>query len=100
VRWIVQERAGGDRQTACTCFCQVDEGFSGCKNYRTGPGGRAFYGVGLQPFACWDCGFESGREHGCVSLAIVVCCQVEVIAPARSPFQRIPTERVCVMKCD
>jgi len=23
------------------------------------PGGHAFYGVGLRPFACWDCGFES-----------------------------------------
>jgi hypothetical protein len=23
------------------------------------PGGRAVYGVGLRPFACWDCVFES-----------------------------------------
>jgi len=26
--------------------------------------GRAAYGVGLRPFVCWDCGFESQRGHG------------------------------------
>jgi hypothetical protein len=30
----------------------------------------AVKGVGLQPLACWDCGFESSRN--------VVCCQVGV----------------------
>ena len=34
--------------------------------------------VGLRPLACWDCGFESRRGHGCLSLVCVVCCQVEV----------------------
>jgi hypothetical protein len=29
--------------------------------------------MGLQPFACWDCGFESLRRHGCLSLVSVVC---------------------------
>jgi hypothetical protein len=29
--------------------------------------GRAVWGVGLRPLACWDCGFESRREHGCLS---------------------------------
>ena len=28
-------------------------------------------GVGIRPFACWDCGFESLRRHGCVSCE---CC--------------------------
>jgi len=28
--------------------------------------------------ACWDCGFESLRGHGCLSLVSVVLCQVEV----------------------
>jgi len=31
----------------------------------------------LQPFACWDCGFESHRGHGYLSVVTVVCCQVE-----------------------
>jgi hypothetical protein len=31
----------------------------------------------LRPLACWDCGFESWRRHGCLSLVNVVCCQVE-----------------------
>jgi len=41
------------------------------------PSGRADQGVGLRPLACWDCGFESHRGHGCLSLVSVVCCQVE-----------------------
>jgi hypothetical protein len=28
----------------------------------------AFWGVGVRPLACWDCGFESRRGHGCLSL--------------------------------
>jgi hypothetical protein len=35
------------------------------------PSGLAVYGVGLRPFACWDCGFESRRGHGCLCCA---CC--------------------------
>jgi hypothetical protein len=52
------------------------------------------YGVGLRPLACWDCGFESRRGHGCLSLVSVVCCQVEVSATGRSLVQRSPTECV------
>jgi hypothetical protein len=44
------------------------------------PSGHAVKGVGLRPLACWDCGCESSREHGRLSLASVVCCQVEVCA--------------------
>jgi hypothetical protein len=36
------------------------------------PSGRADYGVGLRPLACWDCGFESGRGRGCLSLVLCV----------------------------
>jgi hypothetical protein len=39
---------------------------------RADPGGRADKGVGLGPLACWDCGFESRRAHGCLSLVSVV----------------------------
>jgi len=31
------------------------------------PGGRAVYGVGLWPPACWDWGFEPRKGHECVS---------------------------------
>ena len=34
--------------------------------------------------------------HRCLSLVIVVCCQVEVSEPGRSLVQRSPTEYVCV----
>jgi hypothetical protein len=33
---------------------------------------------GLRPLAACDCGFESLREHGCLSVVNVLCCQVEV----------------------
>ena len=44
------------------------------------PSGRAVLGVGLQPLACWNCGFQSRRGHGFLSLVRDVCCQVEVSA--------------------
>ena len=50
--------------------------------YPRAPGstGHSIYGVGLRSLACWDCGFESRRLHGCFSVVGVVCCQVEVSA--------------------
>jgi hypothetical protein len=56
------------------------------------PSGRAVYGVGLRPFACWDCGFESHQGHGYLCLLSVVCCHVEVSASGWSLVQRSPTE--------
>ena len=56
------------------------------------PGGRAVYGIGLRPLAYWDCGIESRRRQGCLSLVSVVCCQVEVSASGWSPVQRTPIE--------
>jgi hypothetical protein len=35
------------------------------------PSGRAAYGVGLRPSACWDRGFESHRGHRCLSIMSV-----------------------------
>ena len=61
---------------------------------------RAVYGVGLRPLACWNCGFEYLRGHGCLSVVSVVCCQVEVSVTGRSLVQRSRTEcgmSVCVM---
>jgi len=34
---------------------------------------RTVYGVGQRPLACWDCGFESRQEYGCLSGVNVVC---------------------------
>ena len=39
--------------------------------------GRTAKGVGLRPLACWECGFESRRGHGCLSL-VTVFYKVEV----------------------
>jgi len=45
------------------------------------PSDRVVEGVGLRLLACWDCGLESHRIHGCLSLvSVVCCCKVEVSA--------------------
>jgi len=36
--------------------------------------------VGLQPLACWECGFEYKAGHGCLCRVSAVSCQVEVSA--------------------
>jgi hypothetical protein len=55
--------------------------------------------VVLRPLTCWDYSFESPREHGCLSLVNVVCCQVEVSAMGWSPSQRSPTDCMCLPVC-
>ena len=65
------------------------------------PSGRAVWGEGQRPIACWGCDFESRRGHGCLSFVSVVCCQVEVSATGRSLVQRSPTDwdvSFCVMQ--
>jgi hypothetical protein len=57
-----------------------------------GPRGLAVYGVSLRPLVCWDCGFESHREHRCLSVVIVFCCQVEVSATSWLLVLRSPTD--------
>jgi len=55
--------------------------------------------VGLRPLFCWDCGFETRRGHGSLSLLSVVCCQVGVSATNRSLVQKSSTD--CgVSECD
>jgi len=42
--------------------------------------------------ACRNCGFESQRGHGCLSLMSVVCYQAEVSASGSSLVQRSPAD--------
>jgi hypothetical protein len=49
-------------------------------------------GVNLWPIVCWDFEFESRQGYRCLSLVIVLCCQIEVSASGWSLVQRIPTE--------
>ena len=46
----------------------------------------------LRLLTCWDCGFESHRGHGYLSVVSVGCCQVEVSATSWSLIQRSPTD--------
>jgi len=39
--------------------------------YSADSGGRDIQGADLRPISCWDCGFESRRGSGCLSLVIV-----------------------------
>ena len=52
------------------------------------------YGEGVRLIACWDCGFESCRGHGCLFVVSVMCCQLELSATGRSLVQRSPTDCV------
>jgi len=54
---------------------------------------------GCRVARCWNCGFEYRLGHGCLSVASVVCCQLEVSVSGRSLFQRRPT-KCCVTECD
>jgi len=40
---------------------------------------------------CWDFGFESRRGHGCLSLACVAYCKVEISATGHCRVQRSPS---------
>jgi len=64
--------------------------------YAAYPGGSAVQRVGLRPLAFWHCWFELCQQHGCLSLVIDLCCQVEVTARGRLLVQRSPAECVCV----
>ena len=47
--------------------------------------------VGLRPIARCDCGFESNRWHGCLSVVSVVCCQRSLRRADHSSRGVIPT---------
>jgi len=64
-----------------------------------GLSGRAVYGVGLRPLACWDCGFESHLRHR------YVCCECCVLSGRGLCDELItrPEESYrlwCVVVCD
>ena len=61
--WLHLHGTGHKTVLAMLCMVEVD------------PSTRAFYGVGLRPFACWDCGFES-RAGAWMS----VCCECCVLS--------------------
>ena len=62
-----------------------------------GPGGRAVWGVGLRPVACWDCGFESHRmtlRYECCVLSVRDLCDALITRPEES------YRLWCVVVCD
>jgi len=63
------------------------------------PGAHAVKGLGMRPFPCWDCGFESRQGHGYLSVALFVCCEVQVLW--RADHSSRESYRVwCVAVCD
>ena len=53
----------------------------------------------LRPLVCWDFGFEFRREHGYLSLAIIVCCQRPLRQADRSS-RGVLKSLVCLIECD
>jgi hypothetical protein len=51
---------GGEQHSASGMYQEVAD-----------PSGRAVWGVGLRPLACWVCGFESREGYGCL---FCECC--------------------------
>ena len=55
--------------------------------------------VCLRPLDCWDCVFEFRRDHGSMSFASVVCCQVQDSDSGWLFVQKSPT-KCGVSECD
>jgi hypothetical protein len=90
--------------TASSCNRQKSAEYSSLQlclaiSAKAGPSGRAVYGLSLRPLACWDCGFQSHRRHGCLFLVSVVSCHVEVSATSWSLVQRSHYLAWCVVVC-
>ena len=100
LHWFTRCRHAGQYIHQGAIFNSLDVFLKiGCNMKTAGPRGLAVEGVGLGPLACWACGFESRRRHGCLSFVSFVCGQVEVCASGWSLVQRSPTE--CgVSECD
>jgi hypothetical protein len=64
--------------------------------YLANPSCRAVWGVGLRPFACWDCGFESSRGHGCLSCECCVLSGRGLLLRADRSFRGIVPSVVCL----
>jgi len=58
-----------------------------------GPNIAQYFIFKSEPLACRDCGFESRRGHGCLSLVNVVCCRVQVSSSGLSLVPRKPQQR-------
>jgi hypothetical protein len=56
-------------------------------------GGRRIIKKKMGLLACRDCGFESRRGHGCLSLSRKCCMLLEISATGRSLVQKSPSER-------
>jgi hypothetical protein len=61
---------------------------------------RAFYGIGLRPGAYWDCGFESRRVDGYLSVVNVVCCQIEGLRRVDHPSRGVLPSTVYLSEFD
>ena len=52
----------------------------------------------MRPLACWDCGFEFHRGHGCLSVMNVVCCVSRGLCNGLNPLLG-ECCRLCVCVC-
>jgi len=77
-------------QNICEALVRCSINISNLSLVTADPDGRAVKGVGLEPLACWECGFELRRMHEYLSVVSLVCC--EISATDRLLARRSPTE--------
>ena len=56
--------------------------------------------MGLQPLACWDCGFKSRQGHGCLSVVSVVCLSDRGLCDGLNPRPEESYQVCRVIVCD
>jgi hypothetical protein len=72
-------------KSPCTAWRRTQQFMFPLPGVYAGPSGRAVWGVGLRPLACWDCGFESQRGDGCLLSDRGLCD--ELITRPEEPYR-------------
>jgi hypothetical protein len=60
------------------------------------PSGRAVWGIGLRPSACWDRGFGSHRGHACLSFYSICVVRQRSLRQADPLYREVLPTVVCV----
>jgi hypothetical protein len=58
------------------------------------------FSIVVQNAACWDCGFESRRGHGCLSVVSVVCLSGRGLCDGLITRSEESYRLCCVLVCD
>jgi hypothetical protein len=87
------------RWSTTTSFLRPVQFINHYQNIREASG-RAILSVGLRTLACWDCGFESRRGHGCLSSVLCIVTQWSLRLGDPSPREALPSMSVSAIRCN